>query len=75
MGKIFKWLFIIFNILMLIWIVGGVNAANEVTRAASTAAEQAGASIGTGLGIAMLLGLWVFGDIILGLFVLFTRPK
>ena len=31
--------------------------------------------IGTGIGAAIILGIWVFGDIVLGLFVLFTRPK
>ena len=38
-------------------------------------AEKAGTAIGAGIGMAMIFGIWVFGDIILGLFVLITRPK
>lgn len=75
MGKVFKWLFILFNVLMLIWLVGGVGSSAEVINSATSEAERAGAAIGTGLGASIILTLWVIGDIILGLFVLFTRPK
>jgi len=73
-GKLVKWGFVAFNILMAIWLVGGMGAATEGMEAMSEA-ERAGAAIGTGLGAALILGIWVVGDIILGLFVLFTRPK
>ena len=73
MGSLIKWLFIGFNVLMLVWLVVGFNAASNV--GAVSEAEQAGRAIGTGIGIALILGLWVFGDIILGLLVLLTRPK
>lgn len=73
-GKLVKWSFIGFNILMAVWLIGGMGAATEGMDAMSEA-ERAGATIGTGIGAAMILGLWVVGDIILGLFVLFTRPK
>jgi len=73
-GKLFKWLFVLFNFLMAIWVIGGFNAATKDYDALS-GAEQAGAAIGTGLGVAMLLVLWVIGAVILGLFVIFTRPK
>jgi hypothetical protein len=73
-GKIVKWGFFLFNILMVVWLVGGMNAATEGMQAMSEA-EQAGAAIGTGIGAMMILVIWVFGDIILGLFFLFTRPK
>lgn len=73
-GKLVKWGFIGFNILMAIWLVGGMGAATEGMEAMSEA-EKAGAVIGTGLGAAMILSIWVIGDIILGLFVMFTRPK
>ena len=39
-----------------------------------TDAEAAGAAIGTGIGVTLLVIIWVVGDIILGLFYLFTRP-
>lgn len=73
-GKLVKWSFIGFNILMAIWLVGGMGAATEGIEGMSEA-EKAGAAIGTGIGAALILSIWVFGDIILGLFVLFTRPK
>lgn len=75
MGKVFKWLFIIFNAFMLFSLVQGIGGASEIIGSAKDDIEQAGAVIGTGLGMSMLLSLWVMGDIILGLFVLFTRPK
>ncbi|WP_239690329.1 hypothetical protein [Rodentibacter caecimuris] len=75
MGKVFKWVFILFNVLMLIWLVGGVGSSAEVINSATSEAERAGAAIGTGLGASIILTLWVIGDVILGLFVLFTRPK
>ncbi len=31
--------------------------------------------VGDSVGLSMLLGLWVMGDIILGAFVLLTKPK
>ena len=73
-GKIIKWGFIAFNILMALWVFGGID--NAVDKSAGlTGAEAAGAAIGTGIGAMFLLTIWVIGDIILGLFVLFTRPK
>lgn len=73
-GKIVKWSFIGFNILMVVWLVGGMNSATE-GMATMSGAEQAGAAIGTGIGAALILGLWAVGDFILGLFVFLTRAK
>jgi hypothetical protein len=75
LGKLIKWSFILFNILMLIWLVGGMNAASDVVNTAMSDAERAGAAIGTGLGAMVVLIIWPVGDIILGMFVLFSRPK
>lgn len=73
-GKLIKWSFVAFNIIMALWIFGGIQNASEGMVGMSEA-EQAGATIGTGIGVALLLVVWVIGDIILGLLVLFTRPK
>ena len=59
---------------MAFWLFAGAEGANEGMQNLS-GAEHAGAAIGTGIGVALILGIWVIGDIILGLFVLFTRPK
>lgn len=74
-GIIFKYTFILFNVLMAWWLYAGMSAATTAVGASTSAAQQTGAAIGTGLGAIMIIGLWVFGDIILGLFVLLTRPK
>jgi len=74
MGKLFKWSFIAFNLLMLLWFITGMNNASQGMSGLS-GAEQAGAAIATGIGAMLVLSIWVIGDIILGLFVLFTRPK
>lgn len=73
-GQLFKWSFILFNLLMAYALFAGMGAATEGMEVMSEA-ERAGAAVGTGLGAMMLISIWVFGDIILGLFVLFTRPK
>lgn len=73
-GFLFKWTFILFNVLMLVWLVSAVGAISEATGDMTSDAEKAGAVIGGTLGFGMLFALWVAGDVILGLFVLFTRP-
>ena len=74
-GKLFKWGFIGFNILMVIWLFSYWGSVGELANTAGSDAEKAGAAIGGTIGTGMLFGLWVLGDIILGLFVMFTRPK
>lgn len=74
-GKLVKWVFIGFNVLMVIWMVTGMGAASEATTSALNDAERAGAAIGTGIGFMMILLIWALGDVVLGLFVLFTRRK
>lgn len=75
MGKLIKFIFIAFNILMLVWIIVGVSGnASEIDKIQDEN-EKAGAEIGTGLGVMALIFIWVAGDIILGMFVYFTRAK
>lgn len=75
MGQIFKWSFILFNVLMLVWMISGMSGGADAVNSAKDSASQAGAAIGTGIGALMLAAIWGFGDFVLGLFVLFTRPK
>jgi len=53
-GKIVKYSFIGFNILMLLWFVVGMGGAADGINNAGSEAEQAGAAIGTGLGAMVL---------------------
>lgn len=75
LGKIVKWIFILFNIFMIYCIFAGAGGSSDVINNAASDAERAGAAIGTGLGMMMLGTIWVIGDIIIGMFVFFTRPK
>src|SRR4051812_3478304 len=70
-GKLIKWIFIAFNLLMAVWIVGGLYSVSKIQT--YSAAEQLGAGIGATLGVTMLLILWALGDLILGVLVLVTR--
>jgi hypothetical protein len=76
--RVFTWIILAINVLFLIWIIGGTSSAadncdGKVGDALS--ACQAGTAIGAGIGAAMIIGLWVAVDIILGIIWLITRPK
>lgn len=74
-GKIVKWVFILFNLFMICCIFAGVSGSSDVINSAASEAERAGAAIGSGLGVMMLVTAWAIGDIIIGIFVFLTRPK
>ncbi len=74
-GKIVKWSFILFNALMLVWMVSGLAAVGHSYNSAGSSAEQAGTAIGGTIGAGLILFIWVAGDVILGLFVLLTKGK
>jgi len=75
-GKIIKWSFIIFNLIMIAWAFAGGGAVSDQMAASSgDSAAEVGTAIGGALGMGMIFVLWAVGDIILGIFMLFTRPK
>ncbi len=74
-GKLCIWGFWGWNVLMVIWVWTGCSHSVESINSATSSAEQAGAAIGSTLGLGVVLVLWVLGDIILGLAALFTKPK
>lgn len=74
-GKLVKWIFIGFNVFMVVWLIAGFGAASDSMQNTVNEAERAGAAIGTTIGMGMIIVLWALGDIILGMFVLFTRRK
>lgn len=75
MGYIFKWSFILFNILMFWWWFSSTGDATQTIANSSNDAEQLGTAIGGAIGASIIFGVWFFGDFILGILVLFTRPK
>lgn len=79
-GKLCKGAFILFNLFMLWGVFAGVNNAEKhrpeqpdsvLTQNQREEAYNAGVGLGTGL----MVIFWAAGDVVLGLFVLFTRPK
>ena len=75
LGKVMKWGFIIFNVVMIAWMASFGEHVTDVSEGASSGAEQAGVAIGAGLGTGLIMMVWLVGDVVLGLFVLFTRPQ
>jgi hypothetical protein len=63
---------IFWTLLMFVAGVAGMIAATNVTSRAASDAEQAGAAIGTALGLGMMVGLWItvlMGALVIGLFL------
>lgn len=75
MGTLIKWIFIAWNVLMLAWVITGLGAGGEVINQAASEAEEAGAAIGTAIGLSIIISTWAFGVVVLGLLVLLTRPR
>lgn len=74
-GKIFKWLFVIFNIAMLFWVIAYLGSIGGMVEGAANDAEATGAAIGGTLGAGLLIFVWTAGAIILGLFTIMTRGE
>lgn len=72
-GKLVVFAFWGFNALMALWIWGGTQSAVK-SQAGLSGAEAAGAAIGTGIGVTLLIFIWLTGATILGLMALLTRP-
>ncbi len=75
LGKLVKFGLITFNILMIIWLVSYWSDVSSTVTSEQDKYARAGAAIGTTLGTTFILFFWAAGDVILGLFVLFTRGK
>jgi hypothetical protein len=72
------------NVLFLVWLVTGVGgAASEVQDCEALVgqakdlceAENAGTAVGAGVGAFLIIALWAFVDVILGIIWLVTRKK
>ena len=74
-GTLFKWIFILFNLLMVGWLISYFGSIGELANTTGSEAGKAGAAIGGAIGTGMILGIWAVGDVILGALVMFTRPK
>jgi len=66
LGTIFKWMFILFNIMMAIMVYLSMGHTEESNKAVQ---------IGADMGISMIAMMWGAGFIVLGAFTYFTRAK
>lgn len=73
-GQLFKWLFILFTLFMVIWLFTGVDSATD-NMANLSGAERTGAEIGTGLGVMFVMFSCAIGTVIFGALAYFTRGK
>ncbi|MGZ5408310.1 MAG: hypothetical protein ACXWDG_11075 [Aeromicrobium sp.] len=76
--RVFTWVIVVINVLFLVWIVTGLAAAGNNCAGEtgdSLSACQAGTAVGASIGVGIIVFLWAFVDIILGILWLVTRPK
>lgn len=72
-GKLFKLQFIVFNMLMFFILFSYMGEVSELSNTGEI--SKTSAAVGGFFGTGMILTLWFFTDIFLGLLVLLTRPK
>jgi hypothetical protein len=79
------WTLIIFTGIMIAWMIGGASSATD-SHAISQCVANAGGALsaqdcqsasqaGAGIGVALLIGLWFMGFVVLSLVWFMTRPK
>jgi len=73
--QVFRWSFFGFNLLMVVWLVSYIASTGKLRAGAVTAADKAGLGEAVAIGGGMLLGVWLFGAVLLGLLSSLTKPK
>ncbi|WP_375475978.1 hypothetical protein [uncultured Jatrophihabitans sp.] len=76
--RIFSYVIVIFNLIMLIWVIAGsVAAQHDDSSCGSLDAKtcQDAKDVGTAIGVTALIVIWVIVDIILGILWLVTNRK
>ena len=75
LGSIFKWWFIIFNLLMIFWIFSiGSETGEAIEESESEFDEDVNAAAG-GIAMTMVCGVWFFGAVIFGMLAMVTKPS
>ena len=73
---VFRWVFLGIQVLFLAWIIGGVTSSGGGDcPGGNTEACAAGEAIGTGIGVALIIGLWLAVDAILAVTYLIFRKR
>ncbi|MFE7120198.1 hypothetical protein ACFU99_32725 [Streptomyces sp. NPDC057654] len=79
--RIFTWVIIAFNVLMLLWLILGVNAASDEGKNCEAEvgelreACEMGNDVGTAFGAGLIIAIWVAGVFILGVLWLVTNSQ
>ena len=75
--RIFPWFFLLVQAAFIAWIIGGTTSANSSADCegldAQTCADAT--AVGAGIGVALIIGLWVAVDIILGITWMIVRKR
>jgi hypothetical protein len=76
--RIFPWIFLAVQALFLVWIISGTAGASDNCDgkvADALQACQAGTAVGAGIGVLLIVFLWVATDVILGITWLILRKR
>ncbi len=71
------WALLLFNIIMLIWVISGVaSTSGNATNCGTLTQDECNAAknVGVGLGITALIIVWFLGFVVLGIIALLSRP-
>jgi rubredoxin len=70
------WAIFLFSLLMLIWVIAAGSASADCSEEEEfRGACKAGEAVGRGIGVTLVIILWVLGFIVLSLIWLMSRPK
>lgn len=67
------WVVLAFNLLMLVWLVVGVNAASDQGKSCVDQVCEDANDVGTAIGAGVILFVWAAGAVILGVIWLVTN--
>ena len=72
--RIFMWVFLAVQALFLIWIISGIaGTSNSSCQGLDQKSCEAATAVGAGIGVALIIGLWIAVDFILGVSYLIVR--
>jgi hypothetical protein len=76
---IFRWVFLAIQVLFLIWIIAGASSASdncEGETGQALEACEAGTAVGAGIGVVLIIFIWMAVDVILALtYLVFVRGR
>jgi hypothetical protein len=71
-----KWVILGINALFVIWIVTGIASGGSTDCGTLSVKDcQTAQAVGTGIGVFVIVALWAFVDVILGVVYLVTRKR